>query len=94
MEALAGARPPAWRRASRRRCIDYRSIMRDAIARTRKTANVEFIWASTREVSNVIEVAEMDRHILTAPAAVLKKLPGLGTKPRGAVARCGQDVSR
>jgi transaldolase len=60
--------------------IDYRPIMRDAIALARKTANVEVIWASTREVFNVIEADEMGCHIITAPAAVLKKLPALGTK--------------
>jgi transaldolase len=60
--------------------IDYRPIMRGAIALARKTTNVEVIWASTREIFNVIEADEMDCHIITAPAAVLKKLPALGTK--------------
>jgi len=60
--------------------IDYRPIMRDAIARARQTTNVEIIWASTREVFNVVEANEMRCHIITAPAAVLKKLPSLGTK--------------
>ena len=60
--------------------IDYRPIMRDAIARARQTTNVEIIWASTREVFNVIEANEMRCHIITAPAGVLKKLPSLGTK--------------
>ena len=59
---------------------DYRPIMRDAIARARGTGNVEIIWASTREVFNVIEADEMHCHIITAPADVLKKLPALGTK--------------
>lgn len=66
--------------------IDYRPIMRDAVARARKTANVEIIWASTREVFNVVEADEMGCHIITAPADVLKKLPALGTKS-------GQDLS-
>ena len=35
--------------------IDYRPIMQDAVARARKTKNVEIIWASTREVFNVVE---------------------------------------
>jgi len=39
--------------------IDYRPIMRDAIARACQTTNVEIIWASTREVFNVIEADEM-----------------------------------
>jgi transaldolase len=60
--------------------IDYRPIMRDAVRLARATANVEVIWASTREVFNVIEADEMKCHIITAPAAVLKKLPLLGTK--------------
>ena len=60
--------------------IDYRGIMRDAIALARKTRNVEIIWASTREVYNVVEADEMGCHIITAPADVLKKLPSIGTK--------------
>jgi transaldolase len=61
--------------------IDYRPIVQDAIARARKTRNVEIIWASTREVFNVVEADEMGCHIITAPADVLKKLPSIGTRP-------------
>jgi len=60
--------------------IDYRPIMRETVARARATQNVEVIWASTREVFNVLEADEMKCHIITAPAAVLKKLPALGSK--------------
>src|SRR5688572_13014578 len=60
--------------------IDYRPIMRDAVARARNTPNVEIIWASTREVFNVVEAEEMGCHIITAPAEILKKLPALGSK--------------
>lgn len=60
--------------------IDYQDLMRDAIARARATANIEIIWASTREAYNVIEADRMGCHIITAPADVLKKLPLLGTK--------------
>ena len=60
--------------------IDYRPIMQDAIARARKTPNVAIIWASTREVFNVVEADAMGCHIITAPADVLKKLPALGTQ--------------
>lgn len=59
--------------------IDYRPIMQDAIARARKTRNIEIIWASTREVYNVVEADQMGCHIITAPADVLKKLSALGT---------------
>jgi transaldolase len=60
--------------------IDYRPIMKDAVARARQTANVEIIWASTRVVFNVIEGDEIGCHIITAPADILKKLPAIGTK--------------
>jgi transaldolase len=60
--------------------IDYRPTVRDAVARARQTPNVEIIWASTREVFNVVEADEMGCHIITAPADILKKLPAVGTK--------------
>jgi transaldolase len=60
--------------------IDYRPLMQDATARARRTSNVEIIWASTREVFNVVEAETMGCHIITAPADVLKKLPSLGTQ--------------
>lgn len=60
--------------------IDYRPLMADAVARARATPNVEIIWASTREVFNVIEADRMGCHIITAPADVLNKLPALGTR--------------
>jgi transaldolase len=60
--------------------IDYRPIMQDAIVRARRTRNVEIIWASTREVFNVVEADAMGCHIITAPADILKKLPALATK--------------
>jgi transaldolase len=60
--------------------IDYRPIMQDAVARANATKNVEIIWASTREVFNVVEADAMGCHIITAPADILKKLPALGTQ--------------
>jgi transaldolase len=60
--------------------IDYRPIMQDAIARARRTPNVEIIWASTREPFNVVEADDLGCHIITAPADILKKLTALGSK--------------
>jgi transaldolase len=60
--------------------IDYRLLMQDAVARARATSNIEIIWASTREVFNVVEADDIGCHIITAPADVLKKLPALGSK--------------
>jgi transaldolase len=60
--------------------IDYAPLMADGIKRARATPNVEIIWASTREVYNVIEADRMGCHIITAPADVLKKMPLIGTR--------------
>ena len=82
VEALAGGAPACVSVFAGRLAdfgIDYRPIMNDAIARARKTPNVEIIWASTREVFNVVEADVMGCHIITAPADVLQKLPALGT---------------
>ena len=82
VDALAGAAPACVSVFAGRLAdlgIDYRPIMQDAVARARKTSNVEIIWASTREVFNVVEADAMGCHIITAPADVLKKLPALGT---------------
>jgi transaldolase len=62
---------------------DYRPVMRDAIAWARATGNVEIIWASTREVFNVVEADQMECHIITAPADILKKLAALGSRTAG-----------
>ncbi len=67
--------------------IDYRPVMQDAIARARTTPNVEVIWASTREVFNVVEADAMGCHIITAPADVLRKLPAIGTKSAAELSR-------
>ncbi len=62
--------------------IDYRLMLRTAVARTRAAANVEITWASTREVFNMvmIEADEMGCHIITAPAEVLKMPQAVGSK--------------
>jgi transaldolase len=83
VEALAGGAPACVSVFAGRLAdfgIDYRPIMRDAVARARTTRNVEIIWASTREVFNVVEADDMGCHIITAPADVLKKLPAIGTR--------------
>ena len=52
--------------------------MADAIVRSRATPNIEIIWASTREVFNVIEAHELGCHIITATKDVLAKLALVG----------------
>lgn len=58
--------------------IDYMPSMRIAVGLARGTSTIEVIWASTREVWNVIEADRIGCHIITAPADILKKLAGLG----------------
>ena len=60
--------------------IDYRPVVRDAVERAGATRNIEIIWASTREVFNIVEADEMGCHIITAPADILKKVSALGSK--------------
>jgi transaldolase len=60
--------------------IDYVPLVETAVAAARSTKQVEVIWASTREVWNVIEADRMGAHIITAPADILKKLSALGSK--------------
>jgi transaldolase len=75
--------------------IDYRPIMRDAVARARQTTNVEIIWASTREVFNVIEADEMRLpHHHGACGGAQKASGAWNQNGGGAVARCGQGVPR
>lgn len=83
VEALAGGAPACVSVFAGRLAdlgIDYGPLTRDAVERARRTPNVEVIWASTREVFNVIEADRMGCHIITAPADILKKLPVLGSK--------------
>jgi transaldolase len=83
IEALAGGAPACVSVFAGRLAdfgVDYRPLMADAVAQARRTANVEIIWASTREVFNVVEADAMGCHIITAPADMLKKLPALGTR--------------
>lgn len=60
--------------------LDYVPAVSRAVELSRATPNVEVIWASTREVWNVIEADRLGVHIITAPADVLKKLPLLGSR--------------
>ncbi len=56
-------------------------VMTYAVGLARGTETIEVIWASTREVWNVIEADRIGCHIITAPADILKKLEGLGRAP-------------
>jgi transaldolase len=42
------------------------------------TPNVELIWASPRELLNIVQAAQIGCHVITVTADILKKLPTLG----------------
>ena len=59
--------------------LEYLPTMKYAVGLARGTPNIEVIWASTRELWNVIEADRIGCHIVTAPADILKKLVAVGT---------------
>jgi transaldolase len=76
VDALAGAAPACVSVFAGRMAdlsIDYRPSC-STPSPGRKTKNVEIVWASTREVFNVIEADSMGCHIITAPPDILQKL--------------------
>ena len=53
-------------------------IMQKCVDILKKYSNVELIWASPRELYNVVQANSIGCHILTATNDILKKLPLLG----------------
>ncbi len=60
---------------------DYVPAVKRAVEVANQAGSIEVIWASTREVYNVIEADKLGCHIITAPADILKKLEALGAAP-------------
>ncbi len=57
---------------------DPMPIMRDAAEVLKANPRAELLWASTREILNVIEAQESGCHIITATDAILSRLSSLG----------------
>jgi transaldolase len=53
-------------------------IVTEALRTLRSVPNAELIWASPRELLNVIQAAAIGCHIITATNDIIKKLPLLG----------------
>jgi transaldolase len=53
-------------------------IMRDALDILASSPHVELIWASPREILNVVQAAEIGCHVITVTHDLLKKLGTLG----------------
>ncbi len=59
--------------------IDPVPVMSEVVAQLRREApNVELVWASPREVLNVVQAESVGCHIITATSDILKKLELLG----------------
>lgn len=58
--------------------IDPVSIMSKALEIIKIRTNAELLWASPREILNIIQAHEIGCHIITVTNDILKKLPLLG----------------
>ena len=58
--------------------IDPLPIMRDSLAILHSYGNQELIWASPREVFNIVQADQIGCDIITVTHDLLKKLPGVG----------------
>jgi transaldolase len=58
--------------------IDPIPIMRGALEVLSAAPNVELLWASPREILNVVQADEIGCHVITVTHDLLKKLPLLG----------------
>lgn len=58
--------------------IDPLPIMKEAISILKSQSNIELIWASPRELFNIVQADEIGCHIITVTNDILRKLPTLG----------------
>tara|TARA_B100000035_G_C21004958_1_gene556830 strand:+ start:1061 stop:1765 length:705 start_codon:yes stop_codon:yes gene_type:complete len=58
--------------------IDPLNTMIDSLKLLEQNENLEMIWASPRELYNVVQADEIGCHIITATSDILNKLPTLG----------------
>jgi transaldolase len=53
-------------------------LMAEAVRMVRKTSNVQLIWASPRELLNIVQADQIGCHIITATEDILQKLSLIG----------------
>jgi transaldolase len=58
--------------------IDPLPIMCAALSEVRASPSIEIIWASPRELLNVVQAGDIGCHIITVTSDILEKLPLLG----------------
>jgi transaldolase len=58
--------------------LDPVPLMTEAVELCRRHPNQELIWASPRELLNIVQAGEIGCHIITVTPDILKKLPLIG----------------
>ncbi len=58
--------------------VDPMPLMKEAVEVCHSKAGVKLLWASCRELYNVIQADEIGCDIITCPGDVVKKLPNIG----------------
>ena len=57
--------------------LDPMSTMKKTIKLCASKKNIKILWASTREIYNLVQANEINCHIITIPNSILGKLPGI-----------------
>ena len=58
--------------------LDYMPVMAESVEILKPNPGAELIWASPREVYNVVQADDIGCHIITCTSDIIKKLPTLG----------------
>jgi transaldolase len=58
--------------------IDYMPTMIESVNLLKSNPKAELIWASPREVFNVVQADDIGCHIITCTSDIIKKLPTIG----------------
>jgi len=58
--------------------VDPLPMLSETLARLRHYSNIELIWASPRELYNIIQAEEIGCHIITVTHDLLRKIPLIG----------------
>lgn len=58
--------------------LDPLPIMKDCLQIVRSRPLAKLLWASPRELLNIVQADQMGCHIITVTSDLLKKLPGIG----------------
>ena len=53
-------------------------IFKKSISLTKKSKNIEILWASTREAYNYIQAKQLNCNIITMPPKVINQIDGFG----------------